>query len=84
MAIARRCAAGLDRFADGVYVNMLSDVGADGVRRAYPPEKLARLTALKDVWDPRNVFHLNQNIRPSTRSADRDVSAGLSPRGRRR
>ena len=37
-----------------------------GVRRAYPPAKLARLTALKDADDPRNVFHLNQNIQPLT------------------
>jgi FAD/FMN-containing dehydrogenase len=65
MAAARRCAAALDRFANGVYVNVLGDEGTNGVRRAYPPEKLARLTALKDAWDPYNVFHLNHNIRPS-------------------
>jgi hypothetical protein len=46
-------------------VNALSDDGADGIRRAYPPEKLARLTALKDAVDPGNVFHLNHNIAPS-------------------
>ncbi|MGW3615986.1 BBE domain-containing protein [Micromonospora arida] len=38
--------------------------GQRGVRRAYPPAKLARLTALKTIWDPRNVFHLNHDIRP--------------------
>jgi hypothetical protein len=65
MAAARGCAAGLDRFASGVYVNALGDEGVAGVRRAYPPAKLARLTALKDAYDPGNVFHLNHNIRPS-------------------
>jgi FAD/FMN-containing dehydrogenase len=65
IATSRRCAAPLDRFASGAYVNVLGDEGAAGVRRAYPPEKLARLTALKDVYDPANAFHLNQNIPPS-------------------
>ncbi|WP_238412044.1 BBE domain-containing protein [Saccharothrix deserti] len=64
---ARRCGASLDRFACGAYVNTLTDEGPAGVRRAYPPDKLARLTALKDVHDPDNVFHLNQNIRPTAR-----------------
>jgi hypothetical protein len=67
MAQARRAAAALDPFARGQYVNTLSDEGDAGVRRAYPPEKLSRLTALKDKYDPENVFHLNHNIRPSDR-----------------
>lgn len=66
MAAARRCAAAMEPFASGVYVNVLSDEEGDtGVRRAYPPGKLARLVALKDRYDPDNVFHLNHNIRPS-------------------
>jgi FAD/FMN-containing dehydrogenase len=65
IAAARRCAAALDRFASGAYVNVLTGEGADGVARAYTPHKLARLTALKDAYDPANVFHLNQNIVPS-------------------
>jgi hypothetical protein len=65
IALARRTAAALDPFARGQYVNTLSDEGAEGVRRAYPPDKLARLTALKDQYDPENVLHLNHNIRPS-------------------
>jgi FAD/FMN-containing dehydrogenase len=64
MAAARRCAQALEPFAAGVYVNALSDEGPEGVRRAYPPAKLARLTALKTAYDPHNVFHLNHNIRP--------------------
>ena len=54
----------MEPFASGVYVNALNDDGAQGVRRAYPPEKLARLTTLKNAYDPYNVFHLNQNIAP--------------------
>ena len=65
LAMARRAAAALEPFASGVYVNALADEGDVGVRRAYSPEKLARLTALKDAYDPDNVFHLNQNIRPT-------------------
>jgi FAD/FMN-containing dehydrogenase len=65
IAAARRCAASLDPFASGAYVNVLTDEGARGVARAYPPAKLARLVALKDRYDPDNVFHLNQNIAPS-------------------
>ena len=66
MAAARTSAARLEPFASGVYVNVLGDDGADGVRRAYPPAKLARLAALKAAYDPDNVFHLNQNIPPMT------------------
>lgn len=67
MAQARESAARLAPFASGAYVNVLTDEGAAGVSRAYPPGKLARLTALKNTWDPGNVFHLNQNIPPSSR-----------------
>ena len=48
IALARRTAAALDPFARGQYVNTLSDEGAEGVRRAYPPDKLARLTAREE------------------------------------
>ena len=65
MAAARRHAAAIAPFASGAYVNALSDEGAEGLRRAYPGRKLARLVAVKDAYDPDNVFHLNQNIPPS-------------------
>jgi FAD/FMN-containing dehydrogenase len=71
IAAARRCAAALDRFASGAYVNVLIDEGAGGVARAYPPHKLARLSALKDAYDPANIFHLNQHIRPSATAGAR-------------
>jgi hypothetical protein len=65
MGAARRFAATVAPFASGVYVNVLNDEGPTGVSRAYSPAKLSRLTEVKDVYDPQNVFHLNQNIKPS-------------------
>ena len=65
MGAARQAAAELEPFATGAYVNMLSDEGSSGVRRAYSDAKRSRLTAVKDAYDPDNVFHLNHNIVPS-------------------
>lgn len=65
MAVARRTAAAIEPFSSGAYVNALSDEGAAGVRRAYRPAKLDRLTAVKSAYDPDNVFHLNHNIAPA-------------------
>jgi FAD/FMN-containing dehydrogenase len=50
----------------GAYVNFLSDEGADRVRAAYGEEKFARLRALKDRFDPTNLFHRNQNVPPTS------------------
>jgi FAD/FMN-containing dehydrogenase len=48
----------------GVYAHFLSDEGAAGVQAAYGA-RLRRLTALKDRYDPTNLFRLNANIPPS-------------------
>jgi FAD/FMN-containing dehydrogenase len=53
----------------GEYVNFLGreDVGADPAavaRRAYGPQKLERLVAVKRRFDPGNVLRLNHNIPP--------------------
>jgi FAD binding domain-containing protein/berberine-like enzyme len=50
--------------AAGVFPGFLTDEGIDGVRAAYG-DHLGRLTALKDRYDPANVFRLNANIPPS-------------------
>jgi hypothetical protein len=48
----------------GVYVNFLMDEGQERVRQAYGAAKYARLAALKERFDPENVFRMNQNIAP--------------------
>ena len=64
MAGARRWAATLEPFSSGTYVNVMADADAD-VSRGYHAAQLARLADLKRRYDPDNVFHLNQNIKPS-------------------
>ena len=54
----------LQPYSSGVYANFVSDEGAAGVRAAYGG-RLARLIALKDRYDPNNVFRQNANISPS-------------------
>jgi FAD/FMN-containing dehydrogenase len=46
------------------YINFLSAEGNDRVRAAYG-SNYDRLVALKDEYDPTNLFRLNQNIAPS-------------------
>ncbi|HJR19367.1 MAG TPA: FAD-binding oxidoreductase [Actinomycetota bacterium] len=50
---------------DRVYVNFIGDEGSERVEKAYGAERYKRLVALKDAYDPANVFNLNQNIKPS-------------------
>jgi FAD/FMN-containing dehydrogenase len=65
IAWARSFHAAMQPSSTGVYVNNLGVEGADRVRAAYAPETYARLVALKDRYDPQNVFRLNQNVAPS-------------------
>jgi len=50
----------------GAYLNFMSDDAEERVRSTYGPEKYTRLVALKDKYDPQNLFRLNANIRPSS------------------
>jgi len=68
MAAARTWGTSLEPFSTGTYVNVIADPGEDGVGRAYHAEQLARLADLKRTYDPDNVFHLNQNIKPAATS----------------
>jgi FAD/FMN-containing dehydrogenase len=52
----------------GVYVNYLgqeADEGIERIKAAYGHDKYERLVALKNKYDPSNVFRMNQNIRPT-------------------
>jgi hypothetical protein len=46
----------------GVYVNNLGEEGTDRVRAAYGAN-YERLAALKNKYDPANLFRLNQNVK---------------------
>ncbi len=53
----------------GVYVNYLgqeADEGPERVKAAYGADKYERLVALKNKYDPTNLFRLNQNIKPTS------------------
>lgn len=64
-AWAKRFFAALGRFREGVYVNFLGgDEAPDRVREAYGDSNYDRLVDVKTRYDPENVFHHNQNIRP--------------------
>ena len=52
----------------GAYVNFLEDEGAGRVREAYPAATFARLAAIKQRYDPGNLFRFNQNIPPAAGS----------------
>ncbi len=52
-------------YASGAYAGFLSDEGEQRIREAYPPATYARLVALKNQYDPTNLFRLNQNIKPT-------------------
>ena len=54
--------AASDAATGRAYVNFLGD--ADAARSSYGEETYARLVALKNEYDPTNVFRLNQNIEP--------------------
>ena len=54
------------RQGDGdAYVNFLGDEGQARVRDAYPRTTWDRLVAIKNRYDPTNLFRYNQNIPPA-------------------
>jgi FAD/FMN-containing dehydrogenase len=67
IAWVRRFFTALEPHSRGVYVNFTSDDTTDRVRAAaYGPANWERLVALKDKYDPTNLFRMNANIPPAT------------------
>ena len=52
--------------SEGAYVNFMTEEESDRVAAAYGAN-YDRLAQIKKVYDPDNLFHLNQNIKPSPR-----------------
>ena len=50
--------------AGGGYINMMMDESADSVQEAYR-DNYRRLAQIKAKYDLTNLFHVNQNIKPS-------------------
>jgi FAD/FMN-containing dehydrogenase len=64
IAWARECRDALSEHATGgSYVNFISEGDGDG-RVAYG-DNYDRLVELKNEYDPRNLFRMNQNVRPT-------------------
>ena len=49
----------------GVYVNFVAEPTATAIEAGFGPENYARVVAVKDKYDPDNVFRSNTNIPPS-------------------
>ena len=63
IAASRECCNAMRPFSTGgAYLNFTAE---DRVRDGYRDAKYVRLVALKDRYDPENLFRLNQNIVPS-------------------
>ncbi|MFE4837317.1 FAD-binding oxidoreductase [Arthrobacter sp. NPDC056691] len=71
-AFARKAYSLMQPFSEhGEYVNFLgAELGQqdfrDAARRAYGQDKYQRLVAIKNRYDPQNVFRYNHNILPTT------------------
>ena len=50
--------------AGGAYVNFMMDEGDDRIRATYG-KNYARLAKIKKRYDPKNLFRVNQNIKPA-------------------
>jgi FAD/FMN-containing dehydrogenase len=60
--------------AGGAYVNFMMDEGEERVKATYG-DNYERLVAIKNKYDPDNLFRVNQNIKPTAKKSGTVVSA---------
>ena len=65
IAWARGVHSAITPYTTGTYVNYLGEEGEDRVRAAYGADIYDRLVAVKNTYDPTNLFRSNQNIKPT-------------------
>ena len=66
IAWTRELSAAMKPFTTGrVYVNFIGDEGRDRVVASFGLDGFRRLQALKDRYDPDNMFRTSQNIEPT-------------------
>ena len=71
IARVKAIAATMKPWATGrTYLNFLSDDVESRLAESFGEKKLARLQALKRIWDPENTFRHNQNIKPAAVAAE--------------
>ena len=69
IAAARALAEAMRPFGTGsAYLNFTPET--DRVRDAYGRDTYERLVAVKDSYDPDNLFRMNQNVAPSTQTGE--------------
>jgi hypothetical protein len=56
--------------AGGAYVNFMMDEGEERIKATYR-NNYERLVAIKNSYDPTNLFRVNQNIRPTVRETQK-------------
>jgi FAD/FMN-containing dehydrogenase len=66
IAWVRGLLAAMQPWASGVtYLNFIGDEGEDRIVAGLGRDNYRRLARIKAEYDPENVFHLNQNIKPA-------------------
>lgn len=54
----------IEKFSQGVYLNLISEDTGKEVEQAFSPDALKRLRQIKAKYDPDNIFNANYNITP--------------------